>query len=600
MNFFEHQDRAQSRTKLLVFLFIIGFICLMGTINLCVYFLAKFQIPLLLDSHESTLHIWTSLITLILVGGGTAFRTRTLQQQGGISIALDLGGVPIDMATKDPKEKQLRNIVEEMAIASGVPVPEIFVLDEAGINAFAAGFTTDDAIVAVTRGCLNELNRDELQGVIAHEFSHIFHGDMRLNMRMTGILYGIFILSSVGRILMRSTGSTRGRRQGGTPLPLLGIAIYLVGSMGLFFGRAIQASVSRQREFLADASAVQYTRNPQGIAGALKKIAEHSLGSRVENPAAQDLGHFFFANASRWGFSGIFRTHPPIQERIKAIDPKQAYLLEKKQRAEIKEAYKPAPIIDPASLIIAQSMLSHTSDYLLQACRDPFSVRAVVLALLSAKDPSIYTHQLKMLDEARESNLRPIIQRVRLEMEKLGLSYRLPLLDLCIPATRQLSRTQKQGFMKTIEDFVMADRRIELFEFCLLKILSNHLQSRRFARRPSVGRQEAIDASSLILSSIIKAGYGEIADQERVFKQITEEFGFKTLKLQIEAELRMKELDRAIETLRFLKTQDKEKFVKACQSAVTADKVILPLEYELFRAVSESIAVPAAPQKLAS
>ena len=600
MNFFEHQDRAQSKTRLLVFLFIVGFLCLMATINLSVYLLARFQAPLLLNGHESTLHIWTSLLTILLVGGGTAWRTSNLQRQGGISIALDLGGLPIESSTKDPKEKQLRNIVEEMAIASGVPVPEIFVLDEAGINAFAAGFTTDDAIIAVTRGCLNELTRDELQGVIAHEFSHIFHGDMRLNMRMTGILYGIFILSSVGRILMRSTGLSRGRRQGGTPLPLLGFVIYLVGSVGLFFGRAIQASVSRQREFLADASAVQYTRNPQGIAGALRKIAEHSLGSRLENPAAQDLGHFFFANVSRWGFSGFFKTHPPIEKRIQAIDPREAYLLEKKQKAEIKQAHKPAPIIDPASLIIAQSMLSQTSDYLLHACRDPFSARAVILALFSAKDPSIYTHQLKMLDQAHEAGLRPIIQRVRLELKKLGLSYRLPLLDLCIPAVRQLSLTQKKAFMKTIESFVMADNQIELFEFCLLKILSNHLQSRRFSKKPSVGRQEALDASSLILSSIIKAGYGELSDQERVFKQVTEEYGFKTLKLQIKNNLRMKELDQAIETLRFLRSEDKEKFIKACQNAVTADKVILPLEYELFRAVSESIAVPTTPQKLAS
>src|SRR5690606_28971990 len=246
-------------------------------------------------------------------------------RQGGSVVAGLLGGLPVNPATDDPDERRLVNVVEEMAIASGVPVPAIYVLPgEESINAFAAGYGVHDAAVAVTRGALKHLTRDELQGVIAHEFSHILNGDMRLNIRLIGLLHGLLLLALIGRVLLRSGGRSRGRRKekgGSVQVALIGLGLVLLGYIGVFFGKLIKAAASRQREYLADAAAVQFTRNPEGIAGALKKIGALGAGSRIVHPRAEELSHLYFASGLRSSFAGLFATHPPLVERIRRIDP---------------------------------------------------------------------------------------------------------------------------------------------------------------------------------------------------------------------------------------------------------------------------------------
>jgi Zn-dependent protease with chaperone function len=321
MDFFAAQDKARSKTKLLVALFVLA-VSLIVVVLYALFAFIFLEVPdsaPISDYWHRELFIWVSLITLAIIGGASGFKVLSLRS-GGAAVAKSLGAREVPLDTRDPQERQLLNVVEEMAIASGVPMPPVFILEESSINAFAAGFSVHDAAVAVTRGALEKLSRDEMQGVMAHEFSHILNGDMRLNIRLMGPLFGLLVIAFIGRGMIRSSfyrGSSRDSKGSGAAFVLLGLAVMLIGYIGVLFGRLIQAAISRQREFLADSAAVQFTRNPEGIAGALKKIGFKGGGSAIEHPHAEDTAHLFFAKALKGGFA----THPPLPTRIRAIDP---------------------------------------------------------------------------------------------------------------------------------------------------------------------------------------------------------------------------------------------------------------------------------------
>src|ERR1039457_5080982 len=318
MDFFERQDQARRNTKLLVVYFVLGVAMLIVAVYAAT--LAIFTGVASRHHHvydeQVQMALWNpqlffgaALGTLAVIALGSGFKTLELAQ-GGSTVATMLGGRLVDPATSDPDERKLRNVVEEMAIAAGVPVPQIYLLpDEHGINAFAAGHSA---------GAVKRLTRDELQGVIGHEFSHILTGDTRLNLRLMGVIFGILCLAVIGRVLLYTRSSNSKDKN---PLPLLGLALLVIGWIGVFFGRLIQAAVSRQREFLADASSVQFTRNPAGLAGALKKIGGLSYGSKLESAHAEEASHMFFGNGMGESFFHIMDTHPPLAERIRAIDP---------------------------------------------------------------------------------------------------------------------------------------------------------------------------------------------------------------------------------------------------------------------------------------
>ncbi|HWN96327.1 MAG TPA: M48 family metallopeptidase, partial [Methylomirabilota bacterium] len=324
MDFFEHQEAARKRTSLLLFYYALAVAFLVAATYAAVMlvFLWKGdafgagQVPL----WHPQAFAGAAIGTLSVVFLGSLWRIVELRQ-GGAAVAQMLGGTPVGATPADPNQQKFRNVVEEMAIASGTPMPDLYVLeDEPAINAFAAGHSVSNAAIGVTRGCISRLNRDELQGVIAHEFSHILNGDMRMNIRLIGVLHGILCLYLIGRILLRvRSGSSR--KKGGNPLPLLGLLLIVIGGLGILFGRLIQAAVSRQREFLADASAVQFTRNPAGIAGALKKIGASAYGAKLEASQASAASPLFFGNALAEAWFGSMATHPPLGERIRRIDP---------------------------------------------------------------------------------------------------------------------------------------------------------------------------------------------------------------------------------------------------------------------------------------
>ncbi|MDZ8118663.1 M48 family metalloprotease [Pontiella agarivorans] len=327
MDFFARQDQARRSTLLLIAQFSIA---VAGSI-LLVYFLpvvfwhfykvAQATVPPDFQGWYPELFIGVCGVTLMVVLGGAALKIAELRRGGGSSVATLLGGREILPSTEDFYERRLRNVVEEMAIASGVPVPPVYVMPrEKGINAFAAGFGTNDAVVAVTYGTMTGLTRDELQGVIAHEFSHILNKDMALNIQLIGFLHGLLIIGLTGRVLLHFSGDI-GRSRNGAKLafPILAAALILlaVGFTGYFFGNMIKASISRHRERLADASAVQFTRNPGGLASALKKIGGLAHGSRINCPQAGQASHMFFGS----GVRSLFSTHPPLKQRIQWLEP---------------------------------------------------------------------------------------------------------------------------------------------------------------------------------------------------------------------------------------------------------------------------------------
>lgn len=321
MDFFEHQAMARKNTTALVIYFVIAVACIIASVYvaslLIFYFTGQSRLPgspSELVLWDSKLFLYVVLGTLAVVLAGSLYKT-VLLSKGGSAVAESLGGRLIDADPSDPDERKLRNVVEEMALASGLPMPKIYVLDdEPGINAFAAGHVPSDAAIGITRGGMTLLSRDELQGVIGHEFSHILNGDMRINLRIMGVLFGILALTVIGRILIYSRGS-RGRN----PMMFVGLALIIIGALGVFFARLIQAALSRQRELLADASAVQFTRNPAGLSSALKKIG--GVGSKVGSAHAEEASHMFFENGLSKPLLGMMATHPPLEQRIRAIEP---------------------------------------------------------------------------------------------------------------------------------------------------------------------------------------------------------------------------------------------------------------------------------------
>jgi len=342
MNFFQQQDHARRQTRTLVLLFALAVIAIVIAVNAALALIWSWTqtgYVLGIRDYPRGFFLTNTLVTLGLIAGGTLIEMFNLRD-GGDAVARMAGGRLVPPSSTDLDERRLLNVVEEMALAAGIACPKVYLLDrETAINAFAAGYNQDEAVVAVTQGTLRRLTRDELQGVVAHEFSHILNGDMRLNIRLIGLLFGIQMLNSFGHHLIdfgSRTGSARDRNDKGGSARLAlfatGVALVVIGAIGVFFGRLIKAAVSRQREFLADASAVQFTRNPDGIGNALRKIGGLSrsmeLGSRIAHPNAEQLSHLFLGAPKQSLTSGMFCTHPPIEERLRRIFGRAVDLLD--------------------------------------------------------------------------------------------------------------------------------------------------------------------------------------------------------------------------------------------------------------------------------
>jgi Zn-dependent protease with chaperone function len=643
MNFFESQDRARKNTFQLVFLFALAVVTLIIMTNLLVMvvfgFISSQQMHsggALLQKMDWQKFALVSAAVVTVVIGGSLYKIMALSA-GGRTVADGLGGQLIPQNTADLKQRRLLNVVEEMAIASGIPAPPVYILaGEPGINAFAAGFTPRDAVIGVTQGLIDHLSREQMQGVIAHEFSHIFNGDMRLNIRLMGVLNGILIIGLAGYFIMRSTAfSGRGRRdsKGGGQILALGIGLMVIGFAGTFFGGLIKAAVSRQREYLADASAVQFTRNPDGIAGALKRIGGLEQGSIVENPSAPEISHAFFAQGVSGFMQGLSATHPPLEKRILAIDPHWDGEFEvvdkidplrdekddgKKQTLSREElAQKAATVAVGATMATvanaidqignpkqetidhARTLIAGLPEVITEAVREPFGARAVMYSFALDPGREVRDKQLMHLQAHADPDVFVLTQKLIPDMNGLDIKYRSPLIDMAIPALKQISIGQYQAFKKNLTALIEMDSRIDLLEWSLQKILFTHLDGHFFKPAPPKVRYSNVrdlrQEVRLILSVMAYAGQQEQQDVEAAFSAAAQALEFGELQLRDKSRISVADLDMAMEKLEMLNPLAKPKLLQACAVSVMHDQKISAVETELLRAIASVLGCPMPP-----
>jgi Zn-dependent protease with chaperone function len=625
-NFYERQDVARRNTTWLVLMFVLAVIAIVGvTFVATAIALGAANQPG--GSIPLELPVGASVGALALIGGGSAFKIAQLAG-GGTVVAERLGGRRVYPNTTDPVERRLLNVVEEMALASGVPVPPVFLMtEEQGLNAFAAGFSPSDAVIGVTRGCAEQLTRDELQGVIAHEFSHILNGDMRLNLRLIGVLHGILLMGLIGRELLRiaSFGGGRSRsndkNNSGAPLLLVGLIFLIVGFIGLFFGNLIKAAVSRQREFLADASAVQFTRNPEGIAGALKRIGSAVFGSKLVSPRAAEASHMFFSA----GLNSMFATHPPLEERIRRIDPSWDGIYPPALPAGAVVGIKgesvagfvgeepqlfpkrvPVEIVEHASEQVASPRAIHQRyvhelvaampPAIVDAAHEPYGARALIFASLLDRDADVRANQLRMLGETTEPDVFEFTLHLTKPITQLDVRARLPLVDMTLPALRALSPSQYREFMHCFDELVRADDRIGLFEWTLHKVLLRHLRPQFEPAGPKPLTYYRLDQMSgpcsVLLSALAIAS--KHADSV-VFEAGAQHLPNVNVRLLPAEECRIDKLDEALEKLARVAPKERAQLVDACAACICADADVNVAEGELLRAICDIIDCPMPP-----
>jgi Zn-dependent protease with chaperone function len=622
MNFFEHQRLARRNSKIMVVLFALAVIAVVAAVEAV---LGALYVWTFAEMPPASLYVAGALVTAALILGVSLFNVARLAE-GGPAVARMVGARPVPPGTADPLERRLRNVVEEMAIASGVRVPEVYVMDgERGINAFAAGWDTSNAAIAVTRGTLQTLTRDELQGVVAHEFSHILNGDMRLNVRMLGLLAGIVFIGSVGEFVMRNVRGSKGDGKGAAGFVLAGLALFIIGYVGLFFARVIKAAVSRQREFLADASSVQFTRNPDGIAGALDQIRASTAGTLIANRYAEEMSHMFFCTAVMVHLERLFDTHPPLNERIRRVHPRFQHgeYRAKRVAALPLEAERFTPVerkgrragdlattwgrtpeesaalvgtLEPGKVDFAARLLAALPHAVRDGLRSADGARAMMLALVLADPQEAMRSQLEAIGNPEiAAQARAMAAQVR----NLGLEFHLPLIDLALVTVKTAPEAVKQEVLAALEAVVIADRRVSLHEFVVLTLVRSQL-----APRPRPAETKRISdlksQAAMLLALVAHAGTRADATGERAAglkSALTA--GAKVLGISAQlasaAALGLNTVDEALEALRALAPMEKGVLVKGLFAAVTVDGTIRVAEAGLMRLVGAVLDCPLPP-----
>lgn len=623
MNFFEAQDKARKASRWLVIIYLLATALLVAGATLVVVFALDVTTtttagPVIAD--KTPLVIATALITLSVIVVATLIRTATLSS-GGAKVAMSMGGIAVDPDTRDPLRRRLRNVVEEMAIASGVPVPDIFVLeDEQGINAFAAGFSPGDAAVAVTRGTLETLNRDELQGVIAHEFSHILNGDMRLNIRMIGVLYGIMVIALLGRMLLHSGryGALTGRRdRNGSAILFIGIGLMILGWIGVFFARIIKAAISRQRENLADASAVQFTRQTRGIAGALKKIGGYTPASLITSSDPEEVSHMLFGDGMK--LSSLFATHPPLDQRIRALEPdfdpgdyipvndrtREQVLREAESQVAAFDggvAATATPLVDTVGnpgaehIAAAGGLRRNLPAPLYDAAHSADDAYLLTIALLLDTRHGDYPQQKALLHERLGEQRARRVDALAQQLSAASRALRLPLLEIAFPALKRRPAAQLDYLGELLHRLVTLDGQTTLYELCFYRVVRANLAQAMapLAKPPAASRQALRHAVLKLLEASALAGNDDIDSARRAFDKGRNRLPAwaGNYRLDDGSELDTEGLDQAIELLGRLKPRGRRQLVQAVTDVMQQDGVIRPQELELLHAICASLHVP--------
>ncbi len=635
MNFFELQSRARQSTTRLVLLFMLAVFTLIVLTNLLVMFVFGYINPqhltlqLLQQQFDWDLFLKVGLGVVAIVAFGSLYKIYSLGGSGE-KVAEMMGGELVVNGSGDVYKQRVLNVVEEMAIASGMPVPPVYLLHEDGINAFAAGDSPSNAVIGVTRGAVEKLSRDELQGVIAHEFSHILNGDMNLNLKLMGMLHGIMILGLIGYYLLRSGGRSRNSKSVGG-LVVLGLGLVAIGYGGTFFGNLIKASVNRQREYLADASAVQFTRNSGGIAGALKRIGGDTLGSTLQNPNGAEISHALFGDGIGHTFTSMFATHPPLEKRIRQIEPDWGGKFTSQpvavplaaeetvtQAAQLQDSsLNTAGIMTGAAVVMrngafvgrvgqlndaqinyAQQVLGALPVEIKQAAHDPFAARALIYFMVLDSNSAMRQKHLQYLATVADDGVYAETVKLTKKFARLELAYRLPVLDITLSTLRQLSRRQYLLFKKNLSALVAMDNKIHLFEWTLQKLLFHHLDIAFDEKKQSSGQLNLAQtkrACAVVLSLLVHAGKPQDVTKEHVFSVASEKLGGLDMALLPVNVLKLNHVGAALDQLAQLAPLKKPLLLKAFAKAIVADQQVTPAEAELFRAIADLIDCPMPP-----
>ena len=627
MDFFSSQDTAKRNTARLIAFFVLAVISMVVLTNLLVMLALGFLNPQALAGQQVNWPVFFAVGcgVLAIVTLGSSYKVMQLSG-GGDKIADQLGGELIAPDNGDVKKQRLLNIVEEMAIASGVPVPPVYLIPGNAINAFAAGHTYSDAVIGVSRGALDKLTRDELQGVIGHEFSHILNGDMRLNIRLMGVLHGILVIGLIGYYLLRFTPRSRNSKGSGG-FVLLGLGLVVIGYGGTFFGNLIKAAVNRQREYLADSAAVQFTRNPDGIGGALIRIGSTKEGSVLNTPGIAEISHSLFSQGFTSSLTAFFATHPPLGKRIKRILPSWDGQFKPLVPPDDSTAHKTAPaskerldksrigmmaagaavmsstkvvgqIGNPTANHVshARKLIEAIPEDLKKSIHSSYGAQAVIYALLIDQNVAERKNQLHYLSNAVDTATYNEVMKQTPQTAALGAAYRLPLVDLALPTLRQLSFNQYEEFKKNLLALIAADNKLHVFEWTLQKIVLHHLagvfenNSRTAEKEPSIKR--AKEAGTILLSMFINNLQQKGIDKEALRKEVLQEIQWIDTERLIGEKFSLRDLDAALNDLVGLKPRYKEMLLSACTTVVLADKHVSTLETELLRAVSSGLNCP--------
>ncbi|MDG2200561.1 MAG: M48 family metallopeptidase [Phycisphaerales bacterium] len=634
MDFFAHQDHARRRTGRLVLYFAMAIVSIVIVLYIVAMILFNWS-EVSASSNQGgagnsvvVVEYWNWTIFLgilglctLIIGGGSLYRILHLAS-GGSVVAESLGGKLLDYEHAGPDERRLLNVIEEMAIASGVPVPPVYLIEDDTINAFAAGYRPTDAVIGVTRGCVEGLSRDQLQGVMAHEFSHIFNGDMRLNIRLVGVIHGLLVMGVIGYYVLRTAGLSSGGRSssnnkgnGAAFFLIFGLAMMAVGFIGTFFGRLIQAAVSRQREFLADASAVQYTRNPDGIGGALRAIG--GIKKKTSMPhTASEYNHMFFAQA----LDSVFASHPPLADRISRIEgvpvsevgeapASQASRIASAAGASgfagevstsaVHAAVESIGVVNPESIKAVGHVISTLPDSIKAATHDPWGARLVILGLLLPPGGTDASRELTSLEASLDEQHLKMLRNLHATIRNLHPSQRLPLIDMAIPALSRMSQPQYDEFMGIVTSVIRSDGQVSLFEWCIHTTLERHLGERFQAdsKHPPRNRRlsKSIDDANLVLAIVARLGSDDAGSAMPGWKAGIERLGSSNLRMPEESQCSLRNLRTALNRLQRIRFQDRRVLLEACEATIDHDGKTTIEEAELLRAIADSLGCPMPP-----
>jgi len=638
VNFFDAQDNARRITRWLIALFVIAVISLIvltEVMLITVLYLSRGDYTTMpgatpdfltvAASLDASVHITIIAVIVLVVVIGALSKFNQLRA-GGQVVATLMDGRLVPGNSEDPAQQRLLNVVEEMALASGVPVPQVYVMiRERGINAFAAGWGSDDAVICVTQGMLEALDRNALQGVIAHEFSHILNGDMRMNITVTGVLHGILLLGLAGMRLLRIISYRRRSSRESGAIVAIGVGLVVIGFCGTFFGSLIKAMINRQREYLADASAVQFTRSADGISTALKVIGGYNYGSRLLQPNSAEVSHFFFASAASSWLQGLFASHPPLAERIRRLDPHwdgsyprvdtsftqktvTEELVDDRHVAEQRGGAAQAVAViagldsvlagqpgDDANVNAAQQLLASLPSALLHAARDPYLARTLIFALLLSDDAGVRQQQTQLVATMAEAGIDRYLQSLYTIVASRGREIRLPLVSLAIPALRACSTQQVERFVAVVKRVIHADMHVSLYEWCLVTVVTNGVGSDGQSRPSSLGRghlQQMMIQTRLILSLLAQAVASEYERQEQAYRAALDHLQIPWQPPYAKVDLRFESIDHALRKLDQLLPLEKQRLLDAGRILIRQDHGVSVEEAEVFRAIAAALHCP--------